>query len=149
MRLVTATCCAWAVPPPSAINVAIVSASFMNAPFKPMVKKLPALLAKPGRPKCLAKRAKTFDPSPLPAALVCRGIGCPVMNDCSKDLNQTDEGDLLSAAEVSDEVIEAASIMVRGGLPTLWYGTYCFGCPSRPAIGGQAAHEGRGAADRG
>jgi hypothetical protein len=39
------------------------------------------------------------------------------MNDCSKDLNQTDEGDLLSAAEVSDEVIEAASIMVlRGGI---------------------------------
>ena len=82
-----------------------------------------------------------------PAALDCRGIGCPVMNDCSKEPNQTDDGDLLSA-EVSDEVIEAAS-MVRGGFPTLWYGTYCFGCPSRPARGRQVAHEGRGAADRG
>ena len=68
---------------------------------------------------------------PLPAALVRRGIGRPVMNDCSKDLNQADEGDLLRA-EVSDEVIEAAS-MARGGFPTLSYGTYCFACPSRPA----------------
>jgi hypothetical protein len=52
------------------------------------------------------------------------------MNDCSKDLNQTDEGDLLRD-EVSDEVIEAAA-MPRGGFPTLWYGTYCFASPSRP-----------------
>jgi hypothetical protein len=63
------------------------------------------------------------------------GIGRPVMNDCSKDLNQADEGDLLRA-EVSDEVIEAAS-MARGGFPTLWYGTYCFACPSRPALSRQ------------
>src|SRR6516164_4344694 len=26
---------------------------------------------------------QSVDRTPLPAALVCRGIGCPVMNDCS------------------------------------------------------------------
>jgi hypothetical protein len=64
----------------------------------------------------------------------------PAMNDCSKELNQTDEGDLLNGG-VSDEAVEAAS-MTGGGFPTLWHGTYCFGCPSRPPIGRQAAHEG-------
>jgi hypothetical protein len=55
-----------------------------------------------------------------------------VTNDRSKDLNRTDEVD--PESEVSDEMIEAAS-MARGGLPTLLYGTYCFACPSRPAMG--------------
>jgi hypothetical protein len=62
------------------------------------------------------------------------------MNDCSEDSNQTDEGYLLRG-EVSDEAVEAASMtMPQGGLPTLWHGTYCFACPSRPAIGSQAPH---------
>src|SRR6516162_891207 len=54
------------------------------------------------------------------------------MNDCSKDLNQTDEGDLLRG-EVSYEAVEAAASVATGGLPTFWYSTHCFGCPCRPA----------------
>jgi|SRR6516162_2177572 hypothetical protein len=55
----------------------------------------------------------------------------------NEDLNQTDEGDLLRD-EISDEAIEAAASGATGALPTLWYSTHCFGCASRPAIGGQA-----------
>jgi hypothetical protein len=64
----------------------------------------------------------------------------------NEDLNQTDEGDLLRD-EISDEAVEAAASVATGGLPTLWYSTHCFGCPSRPALGGQAAHARRDAAD--
>jgi hypothetical protein len=59
---------------------------------------------------------------------------------------QTDEGDLLRD-EVSDEAVEAAASVATGGLPTLWYSTHCFGCPSRPALGREVAHARRGAAD--
>jgi len=62
----------------------------------------------------------------------------PHMNDCNEDLNQPDEGDFLRN-EVSDEALEAAASVATGGLPTLWYSTHCFGCPSRPALGGQVA----------
>jgi hypothetical protein len=62
------------------------------------------------------------------------------MNDCSDDLNQTGEDDLLRG-EVSDEALEAAA-MARGGMPTVWYGTYCFGCPSRPTLSRQVAQQG-------
>lgn len=61
------------------------------------------------------------------------------MNDGNDDLNQTDEEILRD--EVSDEAVEAAFVAL-GGLPTLMHGSYCFTC--RPAIGGQAAHKGRG-----
>jgi hypothetical protein len=59
------------------------------------------------------------------------------MNDCKQDLNQTDEEILRD--EVSDEAIEAASD-ARGGPPTLFYGTYCFACPSRPTIRSEIAY---------
>jgi hypothetical protein len=49
-----------------------------------------------------------------------------------RSLNQNDEGDLLRD-EVSDEALEAAASVATGALPTLWYSTHCFGCPSRPA----------------
>ena len=52
------------------------------------------------------------------------------MNDHNEDLNQPDERDLLRD-EVSDEALEAAASVATGGLPTLWYSTHCFGCPSR------------------
>jgi hypothetical protein len=55
-----------------------------------------------------------------------------------EDLNQPDEGDLLRD-EVSDEAVEAAASVATGGLPTLWYSTHCFGCPSRPTLGRQVA----------
>jgi hypothetical protein len=58
----------------------------------------------------------------------------------SEDLNQTDEDDLLRV-EVSDEVVEAAASVATGGLPTLWYSTHCFGCPSRPTLGSQIRGE--------
>jgi hypothetical protein len=63
------------------------------------------------------------------------------MNDHNEDLNQPDEGDLLRD-EVSDEALEAAASVATAGLPTLWYSTHCFGCPFRPAIGGQVAQQG-------
>jgi hypothetical protein len=66
----------------------------------------------------------------------------------NEDLNQTDEGDLLRD-EVSDEALEAAASVATGGLPTVWYSTHCFGCPSGPAIGGQATQQRRSVADRG
>jgi hypothetical protein len=56
------------------------------------------------------------------------------MNDRNEDLNQPDEGD-----EVSDEAVEAAASVATGGLPTLSYSTHCFGCPSRPTLGGEVA----------
>jgi len=62
------------------------------------------------------------------------------MNDHNEDLNQPDEADLLRD-EVSDEALEAAASVATGGLPTLWYSTHCFGCPSRPAISGQTAQQ--------
>jgi hypothetical protein len=52
------------------------------------------------------------------------------VNDCSED--QTDD-DALLRDDVSDDAIEAAAV-ARGGFPTLLYGTYCFGCPSRPPL---------------
>ena len=65
----------------------------------------------------------------------------PTMNDRNEDLNQPDEDDLLRD-EVSDEAVEAAASVATGGLPTLWYSTHCFGCPSRPTLGSQAAQQG-------
>jgi hypothetical protein len=56
------------------------------------------------------------------------------------DPNQTAESDLLTN-EVSDEAVEAVA-SARGGLPTLWYSTHCFGCPSRPALSRQVAQQG-------
>jgi hypothetical protein len=55
------------------------------------------------------------------------------MSDCNEDLNNQADENILTD-EVSDEALEAASV-APGGLPTLWYGTYCFACPSRPALG--------------
>src|ERR1700757_3865896 len=55
----------------------------------------------------------------------------------NEDLSQTDEGDLLRD-EISDQAIEAAASVAPGGLPTLWYSTHCFGCPSQPPNGSQA-----------
>ena len=63
-------------------------------------------------------------------------LGAPMMNNRNEDLNQPDEGDLLRD-EVSDEAVEAAASIATGGLPTLWYSTHCFGCPSRPTLGSQ------------
>jgi hypothetical protein len=63
------------------------------------------------------------------------------MNDHNKDISQPDEGDLLTD-EVSDEAVEAAASVATGGLPTLWYSTHCFGCPSRPTLSRQAAQQG-------
>src|SRR5215472_16587297 len=60
-------------------------------------------------------------------------IGRPMMNDCKADLTQPDEGDFLRN-EVSDEALEAAASVLTAGLPTLWYSTHCFGCPSWPAL---------------
>jgi hypothetical protein len=65
-------------------------------------------------------------------------LDAPMMNDHKKDVNQPDEGDLLRD-EVSDEAVEAADSVATGGLPTLWYSTHCFGCPSRPTLSGQVA----------
>ena len=48
------------------------------------------------------------------------------MNDCNKDLDQTDEEILRD--EVSDEAIEATSVVPQV-LPTLMHNTYCFACP--------------------
>ena len=62
----------------------------------------------------------------------------PMMNYRNEHLNQTDEGYLLRD-EVSDEAVEAAASVATGGLPTLWYSTHCFGCPSRPTLGRQAS----------
>ena len=64
-----------------------------------------------------------------------------MMNDRNEHLNQTDEGDLLSD-EVSDEAVEAAASVATGGLPTFWYSTHCFGCPSRPTLRHQVAQRG-------
>jgi hypothetical protein len=49
------------------------------------------------------------------------------MSDCNKDPNQTDE-EIILRDEVSDEAVEAASVVLRG-LPTLMHNTYCFACP--------------------
>jgi hypothetical protein len=65
----------------------------------------------------------------------------PMMNNRNEHLNQPDEGDLLSD-EVSDEAVEAAASVATGGLPTVWYSTHCFGCPSRPTLGRQIAQQG-------
>ena len=46
-------------------------------------------------------------------------------------IDQTDEEVLRD--EVSDEALEAAALAVIGGLPTL-PNTYCFACPSSPAL---------------
>jgi hypothetical protein len=59
------------------------------------------------------------------------------MSDCNEELTQSDE-EIILRDEVSDEVLEAASV-ARGGLSTLLYGTYCFACPSRPTIRSQVA----------
>jgi hypothetical protein len=48
------------------------------------------------------------------------------MNDCNRDLDQTDEEILRD--EVSDEALEATSVALVG-LPTLMHNTYCFACP--------------------
>jgi hypothetical protein len=61
-----------------------------------------------------------------------------MMNDHNEDLSRPDEGDLLRD-ELSDEALEAAASVATLGLPTLWYSTHCFGCPSRPMLGRQAA----------
>jgi hypothetical protein len=65
-------------------------------------------------------------------------MDAPVMSDRNEDLNQPAEGDLLRD-EVSDEAVEAAGSVATGGLPTFWYSTHCFGCPSRPTLGRQVA----------
>jgi len=62
-----------------------------------------------------------------------------MMNRRKEDLGQADEGHL-PRDEVSDQALEAASVTWRG-FPTL-PNTYCFACPSRPTLGGQAAHQG-------
>jgi len=61
-----------------------------------------------------------------------------MMIDCNEDLTQPDEGDFL-INEVSDEALEAAASVATAGLPTLWYSTHCFRCPSRSALDGQVA----------
>jgi hypothetical protein len=66
-------------------------------------------------------------------------MDAPMMKGRNEALNQPDEGDPLRD-EVSDEAVEAAASVATGALPTLWYSTHCFGCPSRPTIRGQAAH---------
>jgi hypothetical protein len=52
------------------------------------------------------------------------------MSDCNEELSQAEE--VVFRDEVSDEALEAASVMTAG-LPTLAYGTYCFACPSSAA----------------
>jgi hypothetical protein len=52
----------------------------------------------------------------------------PPMSYCDKDLNQTDE-EMILRDEVSDEALEAASVVTRG-LPTVAHNTYCFACPA-------------------
>ena len=74
--------------------------------------------------------------------------GNPMTKGRNEVLNQPDEGDLLRD-EVSDEAVEAAASVATGGLPTLWYSTHCFGCPSRPTLRHQVAQRGGGAPYRG
>jgi hypothetical protein len=64
-----------------------------------------------------------------------------MMNNRNGDLNQPDEGDLLRD-EVSDEAVEAAASVATGRLPTLWYSTHCFGCPSGLPLDCQVAEQG-------
>jgi hypothetical protein len=42
------------------------------------------------------------------------------------------ELEMILRDEVSDEVVEAAALVIVGGFPTLPH-TYCFACPSDPA----------------
>ena len=50
------------------------------------------------------------------------------MNNPKIILDQTDEETLLR--EVSDEELEAVSGVGAAAIVTLYYATYCFGCPA-------------------
>jgi hypothetical protein len=43
--------------------------------------------------------------------------------------HQTDE-EMILRGEVSDEAVEAAALVILGGLPTLMHNTYCYACPA-------------------
>ncbi len=49
-------------------------------------------------------------------------------NTSDLDYQKTEEETL--TCEVSDDALEAASGTPRGGVPTLFHNTYCFGCPA-------------------
>jgi hypothetical protein len=38
--------------------------------------------------------------------------------------------EMILREEVSDEAVEAAAFVARGGLPTLMHNTYCYACPA-------------------
>ncbi len=87
----------------------------------------------------LHRRAMSSRRFPPPWAI--EEVEALMMNDHNEDPNQPDEGDLLRD-EVSDEALETAASVATGGLPTPWYSSHCFGCPSWPALGRQVAQQG-------
>ena len=48
-------------------------------------------------------------------------------------MNAINDDEMILSDEVSDEALEAAALVAVGGLPTL-PNTYCFACPSSPAL---------------